>query len=400
MIGVQKNQGFLPHFKNQEFVPVIMPAVFTNGLGQVRALGKKGIKSLAVSPDPKELTLYSRFTVAYKIADPREKEELFITELLEIGKKLGGRGILFLAGTENYLPFLWNHKEEVRKNFVLPFSMETIFYLEDKENQIKAAKEAGLHVSPTLFLKSGEPFESIELDDIEFPIFVRAKQRVKEFYAKFGTQGFRAASPLELKKIVDLCQDFPLIIQDYIPGPDSYRYFLGSYISESHKPLGVFTYRIIRPVRQYGSCALCISCEAPEVLLDGLKLLDYVKYHGPSDIAFKFDSRDGEFKFIEINNRFWKAHSLAVACGVNLPYLQYLDAIGQAPSSSLPKQVNGKRWWLPWLDMWICGKMILKGEMRLYDYVRTLSFDFVDGVGSWSDPMPGLVNFFRFGWMR
>ena len=165
MIGIRKNKDFLSHFENQEFIPVIMPVVFTNGLGQVRALGKKGIKSLAVSPDPKDLTFYSRYPFCYHIANPWENEGLFMDELLQIGTKLRGRGILFLSAPELYLPMLWKYKEEIEKTFILPFNMETIFRLEDKENQINAAKQAGLHVSPTIFLKSGDVVE-ISVDRI------------------------------------------------------------------------------------------------------------------------------------------------------------------------------------------------------------------------------------------
>lgn len=400
MIKRLNSKDFLSYFKEQEFVPVILPVAFTNGLGQVRGLGREGIKSIAISPDPKELTFYSRFAYSYVIANPWESEGLFVDELLQIGEKLEGRGILFFSYPERYLSILWKYKKEIKKTFILPFDMETIFHLEDKENQIRTADEAGLSIPQTIFLKSGEGFESVQLDDIEFPIFVRPKEKVKEFYAKFDTQGFYATTLAELKKIVNLCEEFSLIIQDYIPGPDSNRYFLGSYMSKNHEPLGTITYKVMRPTRLYGSCAMCVSCETPGVLSAGLKFLTHAKYHGPSDMAFKFDTRDGKFKFIEINNRFWKAHSLATACGVNLPYLQYLDAIGQSPSGSLPKQENGKRWWLPWIDMWVYGRKILKGEMNPRDYLKTLSFNFVNGVGSWDDPLPELVNFFSFKWMK
>jgi len=377
MIKRVNNKNFLPIFKKQKYVPIILPAIFTNGLGQVRALGRKGIKSISISPNPKELTFYSRFTYSYHIANPWENEELFMEELLQLGTKLEGRGILFLGYTERYLPILWKYKKEIKETFILPFNMETLFYLEDKENQIKTAKNAGLYIPKTTFLKSNQNYDSIQFDGIEFPIFVRAKEKVKEFFAKFGVQGYYVTNPEELKKIVNLCHDFSLMIQEFIPGPDSDRYFFGSYINKSHEPLGFITYKLVRTTRPYGSSALSISCKAPDVLTDGLKFLHHAKYHGPSDIAFKFDRRDEKYKFIEINNRFWKAHSLAEACGINLPYLQYLDAIGQTPDSPLPRQVNGKRWWLPWIDMWIYGRKILKKEMKLNDYLFVILLRFL-----------------------
>lgn len=55
---------------------------------------------------------------------------------------------------------------------------------------------------------------------------------------------------------------------------------------------------------------------------------------------FKKDPRDGVYKFIEINPRFWLTHSLTGAAGIDFVYLYYLSMTEQQP---IPHLVQ-KRW--------------------------------------------------------
>ena len=59
-------------------------------------------------------------------------------------------------------------------------------------------------------------------------------------------------------------------------------------------------------------------------------------------MEFKRDPRDGGYKLMEINARHWLWHSLAAACGVNLSYVAYRDAIGDPFVA--PRQIDGRRW--------------------------------------------------------
>ena len=96
--------------------------------------------------------------------------------------------------------------------------------------------------------------------------------------------------------------------------------------------MGAFTGRKLRqfPPR-FGTCQRGESLAAPEVYQQGLALLRALNFFGVSQVEFKRIGATGNLKLIEVNGRFWKWHSLATACGVNLAALVYQDLTGQKP---------------------------------------------------------------------
>ncbi len=385
------------------FVPVLVPEAWINGLGHLRALGRNGIQAVVADPNPKALSFYSRYAIPYQckpfLNQTPEGEAAFIKELCGLGERIRSTGrtpVLFMLAAERLLAMFVRHQAELKRVFLLTSNYETQLRLEDKREQYRVAQQAGVDVPHTVYVDSREDFER-SLPELVYPCLVKPRGG-KEFYSRFHCQVMRVTTPEEAREAFERAQDFKLMFQEEIPGEDTELFTLGSYVDAHTRPLGLFTGYKLRGNHKYGTCALGISCEAPEVAAQGMAFLRQAGYHGASQVEFKRDPRDGRLKFLEINNRLWKWHSLTAACGVNLPYLQYLDAIGQAPTE-LPQQVNGVRWWLPWMDLWSVMKQVKAGEVNLDDYLREISFDFVDGVGSWDDPLPALVNFFGFGWM-
>jgi hypothetical protein len=60
----------------------------------------------------------------------------------------------------------------------------------------------------------------------------------------------------------------------------------------------------------------------------GLTLLRALGWHGVAMAEFKRDDRDGEYKLIEINPKFWGSLDLSVAAGVDFPWLAVRLALG------------------------------------------------------------------------
>jgi predicted ATP-grasp superfamily ATP-dependent carboligase len=65
-------------------------------------------------------------------------------------------------------------------------------------------------------------------------------------------------------------------------------------------------------------------------------------------VEFKLDPRDGRPKLMEINPRFWGSLSLAIAAGVNFPYLLYCMSRRENLKPVEHYQIGKKsRWLLP-----------------------------------------------------
>jgi hypothetical protein len=58
-------------------------------------------------------------------------------------------------------------------------------------------------------------------------------------------------------------------------------------------------------------------------------MLDALKWHGIAMVEFRQDSRDGEYKLMEINPKFWGSLDLALAAGADFPADLCRIAVGE-----------------------------------------------------------------------
>ena len=382
----------------QDYVPVLLSCDFCNGLGQLRSHGRKGIKSIGIGVSPSELSFKSRFCVPW-LVDPDELcSKSFIAQLIELGRALGGKGYLSIS-SEQFLEYAVQHERALSEVFTIPVSLKKLNHLQDKEIQLRLAMDAGLDVPKTQFLDSNRLIDSGDIEGFRFPLFVRAKKRAKEFYGEYGIQGIKVRTIEELEVTCRKYGKYPLIIQEYIDGPDSDRYNFGSLVTATGQIVG-YEKKLVRPVRKHGSASLSITIENNIIRKKSITFLRWVNYRGVSDMAYKYDIKTGKYYFIEINNRLTKSHSLAQACGLNLAYLQYLDAIGEKIVIPDGAPRTGVRWWLIFSDLWLVLKLVKDGKMQWRDFLSGLGMPFVSGIGSWDDPLPELYNFFTFRWKR
>ena len=60
------------------------------------------------------------------------------------------------------------------------------------------------------------------------------------------------------------------------------------------------------------------------------------------EVEFKLDQRDDQYKLLDINARPWGWHTLCIACGLDFPFMQYCDLLGQLPP--IEAQGYGYHW--------------------------------------------------------
>lgn len=131
------------------------------------------------------------------------------------------------------------------------------------------------------------------------------------------------------------------------------------------------------------------STDRPDLLAQAVALLASLDWHGPAMVEFKLDRRDGRFRLLEINPRFWGTLGLAIAAGVDFPWLTCGLARGTVPDSP-PTWRSGleHRWLIPyafrharegrWRDLW---PLLRPGRDRVSEW-------------RWSDPLPQLADLF------
>ena len=151
-----------------------------------------------------------------------------------------------------------------------------------------------------------------------------------EFAAKYGVKGYIAESREHARSLLPRLE-FPILIQEFIPGPPEAGYFLDGFRDRQGKIKGLFARRRLRmyPARLGNSTFVTsIPLDELESAVFSLEyLLDQIKYRGIFSAEFKLDPRDQTFKLIEINARPWWYVEFAARCGVDVCSMAYRDAL-------------------------------------------------------------------------
>ncbi|HEX2056701.1 MAG TPA: ATP-grasp domain-containing protein, partial [Nitrospiraceae bacterium] len=117
----------------------------------------------------------------------------------------------------------------------------------------------------------------------------------------------------------------PRLLQEFVPG-EGYGIFA---LFNGGKPRAWFAHRRLRDVVATGSG----SAFRESIPIDGHmkeyaeRLLTALQWHGVAMVEFKLDSRDHVPKLMEVNGRFWNSLPLAIAAGVDFPFLLYRLAV-------------------------------------------------------------------------
>jgi predicted ATP-grasp superfamily ATP-dependent carboligase len=139
-------------------------------------------------------------------------------------------------------------------------------------------------------------------------------------------QVFYASNPKELneKDFLRQIEGEFFIAQEYVKG-EGYGFFA---LFNHGEPRAIFMHRRIReyPITG-GSSTVAESVYEPKLEEYGLKMLRALNWHGVAMLEFKKDQKDNDFKLMEINPKFWGSLDLAIASGVDFPYLLYRMAV-------------------------------------------------------------------------
>ncbi len=153
-----------------------------------------------------------------------------------------------------------------------------------------------------------------------------------DFSSKYGVKGFVVESQNEaLRLMADL--EFPIMLQEFIPGPPTAGYFLDGFVDRNGRVCGLLARQRLRmSPPKLGNSTLMVSVPMSEVAAaeESLRrLLGRMQYRGTFSAEFKRDERDGQFKLFEINARPWWYIEFAARCGVDVCSMAYQDALGQ-----------------------------------------------------------------------
>lgn len=204
------------------------------------------------------------------------------------------------------------------------------------------------------------------------------------------------------KRIADA--DYPLesiLIQEFLAGGPKHLYSYGVMAAEGRVLAAIEANRIRQNPMDFGnSTTFAITCNIPEIEALSVKLLADTHYFGLGEVEWMWDEKAEQYKFLEINTRAWKWHTMSNMLGFSfigamIDYLDaaHLDAMRLDSSNIDASHLDDKKIaWVERLTDWtVIAKEILKGRMRLKEVITSYKIKHESAVWSWRDPLPGIM---------
>jgi D-aspartate ligase len=312
--------------------PAVVVGAQLNGLGVVRSLPKGGMPIIVIGKSLQHAAIWSRWSTRHIVS------QLFgqplVDTLLKLHAELGGRPVLILTD-ELSVNTVSEHRETLGPHyrFRLP-SPAMVDTLSNKAAVQRFAQAHDLPVPRTVIVERERDLTEVPV--LGMPVIIKPADKEPVHLGLVG-RVFLAAT---MREVTATCQQLlkiagPLVVQEWIDGPDSNIYFTLFHCGATPKTRSIFCGRKLaaRP-RRIGSTAVCVPAPEAADKLGPLteRFLDVSEYEGLGSLEFKRDPRTQRFIIIEPTvGRTDSQEEIAALNGLNLPLIAYRYELGLPP---------------------------------------------------------------------
>ncbi len=360
-------------------------------LAAARSLGRRGIP-VWLLVEGNTIARYSRY-VRRIVPWPEADDEKLTARLLQLGELNDLRGWTLFAGADEEAAFLARRKAELQPYFrVFGPGWDQMRSIYDKRETYELARFLGIDHPWTCCPGSREELAAL---DCPFPAIL--KPAVKPDSNPFTQAKAWKVSNREqlLARYDEACQCVGarhVLVQELIPGNGDAQYAYGALWWEG-RPVAELVARRTRqfPV-DFGYTSTFVETlpEGTEIEETARRYLRALSFTGLVEVEFKRDARNGRYKLLDVNGRFWQWLSLGARAGVDLPYLAWLAASGKPPKPSHGRP--GVHWVHATRDLASVASSFRRGTIGVGDYLRTFRPRLACAVAAWDDPFPMLID--------
>lgn len=309
---------------------VIPAVVHPHSLACLRALGRRGIHTVAVCEEPSTPAFSSRYCgERHVVPAPTDGFVEYKDALLRLASRSDVRTIFPMREADTYVlsKFRSEFEEHLRPQWP---RFEVLRTVHDRLRLVEAATEAGVPVPETSALD--------ETDEWDHRQIVKARYGIlTDDYVPSGAPG-RAATTNAVHFLGpgtepdrdEICTEMGHvpIVQEYIPG-DEYALWA---LYDHGEPVATVGKRQVR-ARSYagGTSIYRETAHIPQLEDAGRALLDHLDWHGFASVQFKEDAKTGKFTLMEVNPRVWISLSCPLRAGVDFPFYYWRLANGETP---------------------------------------------------------------------
>jgi len=362
-----------------------------NGLSIARSLGRHHVPVWVVSPPNIRLASFSRYT-RRTLPWPSTDDEAQVEYLLEIAARNNlDQWVLFPTSDESAALLSRFHSRLSRRFRVSAPAWNVLRWAYDKRLTYQLAADQDVDCPTTFY-----PLSDADLKDINcaFPAILKpaihaSVNRLTE------DKAWRVANQQELfvkyREARELMPPDLILVQEMIPGGGESQFSYAALVCDG-KPVASLTARRTRqyPIDFGYSSSFVETLDVPEIVAPSERLLGAIRYTGIVEVEYKFDSRDGRFKLLDINPRLWTWSPLGGRAGMDFPYLLWKMMQGMPVAEQ--KAPAGVRWVRMSTDVPAAFQEMLRGRLNLRSYLRSLRQPLQFALVAADDPLPGLMD--------
>ena len=312
-------------FIEHEFIPVILGGDI-NTYSVARAFYEEyKVKSYVFGKFNTGPSYQSRFT-EYEGKLEIDQDDYFVKRMNRFAEEHKDKKILMVGCGDSYVALASRHRNEFPSNVIVPYiDFELMDQLQHKELFYGLCEKHGIDYPKTIIHRKEMGFNFP--CEFSYPVIVKPSNSIAYWEHPFETQNkvYKLDSREEMEKVLhqiyDAGYDDAVIIQDMVPGNDEYMRVLTSYsdrngkvkmmclghvLLEEHTPHGL------------GNHAVIITEYEKELMERARNLLEDLNYKGFSNFDIKYDSRDGSYRFFEINTRQGRSNYYVTGSGFNV----------------------------------------------------------------------------------
>jgi D-aspartate ligase len=367
-----------------------------NGLSFVRSLSRRGIATLLLDSE-RLLGTYTRFGRTQLLPPVDQNQDAWLELLTSLGSQLPSPAVLF-ATSDSYCGLLAHQQGALSSYYrfltLAPEGMERIL---DKRVQYGLAAANGISLPRTWFPGSAEEAKRLAAE-VSYPAILKPYQ-AHVGRKKIGCRKVVVAQ--SAKALVDEYERLGVdgaefMIQEIVPGDDTHLFGYLAFWDAEGRERAWLTKQKLRQSSAFGDGSLQVTVDAPEVAEQSRRLLRALDYRGFVGVEFRLDPRDGVYRLMEINPRTVSGNQLAIAAGVDFPWLGYrylTDSAGTEPAASFRRGVFyvNEEW-----DFRAYLGLRKSGQLSFPDWLRSLAGAEARALWAWDDPGPLLALLGRF----
>ena len=312
-----------------DFIPVLLGADI-NAYSMARAFYEAyGVKSVVYGIYPASVCAGSRF-IDYRVRPVNDSVEQVLANAVEVAGQWPDRQILLLGCGDNYLNAISANLLRYPGNVIAPYvALPMLEQLIHKEKFYELCERYGIDYPATVVYRKGMGHDfKLPFDG---PFVVKPAESDTYWKHPFPTQkkAYVLQTRAEVDQVIDQIYEAgyedALILQDFIPGDDSYMRVVTNYSGADGKVRLMCVGHVLleeHTGHAIGNHAVIITEHEPELCEKLRAFLEDIRFVGFSNFDIKYDQRDGRFKAFEINCRQGRSNYYVTGAGYNLA--QYL----------------------------------------------------------------------------